>query len=165
MSKLVTQSMSPESLLTVASNILYRFFVDSSRVKAKRLYTEIAEGDAKPLLRLTMEDNSELEVWLQLDKSECRGRINFGSFKAQLLVLLERIKQRLEAGEDANVYDSETGTEKVFHIPALVVDKGIANVMVLGLGPAMPARITVKLIYLDPAQFLVAAPDNTEIAT
>jgi hypothetical protein len=163
MSKLVTQSMSPESLLTVAGNILHRFFFESSRNNAKRLFTDLAPGDAKHLLRLTMEDNSELDVWLQLDKTECQGRINFGGFKAQLTVLLERIKQRLEAGEDANIYDSETGGEKIFNIPALVVDKGIANVMVLGLGPAMPARITLKLLYLDPAQFMVAAPEEAEI--
>lgn len=163
MSKLVTQSMSPESLLTVASNILYRFFLDSGRNSAKRLFTDLGPGDAKHLLRLTMEDKSELEVWLQLDKTECQGRINFSGFKAQLTLLLERIKQRLDAGEDANAYDSQTGGEKIFNIPALLVDKGIANVMVLGLGPAMPARITLKLIYLDPAQFVVADPEKAEI--
>lgn len=163
MSELSSHSITPEAVLTLAANILYRAFFESSRIEAKQIYSGLDGGEARQLLRLAMDDDSELDVWLQLDESEYRGKLNYSGFKSHIGVLLARIKERLDGEGDANILESANGSEKLFNIPALVADGDAANVLVLGLGPAIPARLTLKLMYLDPSQFI--QPGATQVQT
>jgi hypothetical protein len=148
-------------MLVVCSNLLHKTFFDNKRDSAKRMFAELVDGKTQHVINLRADDGGVFEVWLQLDHSEHGGRLNFGGFKTHLGLLLQQIKERLDAGENANVFDSEAGDEKLFHIPALLVDKGVPNVMVLGLAPGVPGRVTMKLMYLDPAQFVRSAGEQS----
>lgn len=158
MSQFSSHSLDPVKFLTMSANLLHINFFGNSRPEAKRLFAGIYKGEQLPMSRITMEDETHLDIWLRMDSSECNGKLSFSHFRDQLQVLLTRIKERLEKGEDPNLFTSDQSEEQIFHIPALTSDGENVNVLVLGFEPGEPGSMVLKLVYLDPEQFRVEQP-------
>lgn len=155
MSRIQTQSLSQEKFLTVSANLLHKALVEPSRTQAKKLFRVLEEGAAVPLAAIQMEDQSTVRFALSLDYSEFRGRLNFGGFKASLVVLINNISRALEEKRELTVFDSQQDDNTmVFGVTAATVEAGQPNVMVLAAGPGQQEEVTMlRLMYLDPSQF------------
>ncbi len=159
MAQLQNQSIPRDKFLLMSVNLLHKAFVESSRTEAKKLYRLLAEGTPVQLTQVQMEDKSTLAVSLSLDRSEFRGRLNFGAFRSSVATLIGNAGQALQAGTDYPVFGGEAEADgMIFGITAVTVEEGQANVMVLGTKASdRGAAVLLRLMYLDPGQFAAAA--------
>lgn len=151
--------MPRDKFLLMSANLLHRAFIEASRTDAKHLYRALAEGAAVRLTQVQMEDQSTLGINLSLDRSEYRGKLNFGAFRASVGTLIGNLGRALQEQRDYPMFGGEgANREMIFGITAVTVEDRQANVMVLGseVDDANGA-VTLRLMYLDPAQFSEAA--------
>ena len=87
-----TQSVPQDQFLTMAANLLYKSFLESSRTKAKNVYKELVAGKTLPLTTVEMADKSTVRFDIALDHSEYRGNINFGAFRSSLTLLIRILR-------------------------------------------------------------------------
>lgn len=155
MSQPSQQTIPKEKFLVIAVNLLHRHFIAAGRAQAKRLYREIREGKPVALTTVKMEDDSTVRFRLSLDHSEFGGHLNFGAFRGGLSVLLGNLARALQDKRDITVFSVEQRQQSLlFGITAVTVDAGRTSVMVLGADPeGQVGVITLRLMYLDPAQF------------
>ena len=153
-----SQSIPREQFLTLCANLLHRTFVEATRTDAKNLYRDLAAGKLAPLSTVRMEDQSTVRFNLALDHSEFVGRLNYGSFRASVLTLIRNIGEVLRDKRPVNVFNAHDDADSiVFAVSAVTVEAQRPNVMVLGADLAAGhAAVTVRLMYLDPAQFAQA---------
>jgi hypothetical protein len=151
--------MPRDKFLLMSANLLHRAFMEASRTDAKNLYRVLADGNAVRLTRVQMEDQSTLGVNLSLDQSEYCGKLNFGAFRASVGTLIGNVGRALEEGRDYPMFSGEEGdSQMIFGITAVTVEDRQPNVMVLGSeSDDADASVTLRLMYLDPAQFSEAA--------
>lgn len=151
------QSMPQDKFLTMAANLLYKAFLESSRTKAKNLYREMSGGKVLPLTTVQLEDKSQMRVDIALDHSEYRGAINFGTFRASVAMLVSSLGEQLKKGEDVRVFSADHNEDvMIFGVTAVTVDAKDPNVMVLGAEMASDRpSVLLKLMYIDPEQFAV----------
>ncbi len=165
MSKSAQQTIPKEKFLVIAVNLLHRHFIEAGRSQAKRLYREIMEGEVAGLTTVKMEDESTVRFSVSLDHSEFGGHPNFGAFRGGLGVLLGNLARALQDQRDITVFSVEQRPESIlFGITGVTVEGDTTSVMVLGADVGGQAGIvTLRLMYLDPAQFAQqgedAAPD------
>ena len=165
MSQSAQQTIPKEKFLVIAVNLLHRHFIAGGRPQAKRLYREIVEGRLAGLTTVKMEDDSTVRFSLSLDHSEFAGHPNFGAFRGGLGVLLGNLARALQDRRDITVFSVEQRPESVlFGITGVTVEGDRTSVMVLGADTGGQAgTVTLRLMYLDPAQFAQqvedAAPD------
>ena len=156
MAQLQNQSLPRDKFLLMSVNLLHKAFIESARTDAKSLYRALAEGRRVRLSNVQMEDKSTLAVNLALDHSEYCGKLNFGAFRASLGALIGNVGQTLQDAKDYPVFngDSDAG-EMIFGITAVTVEDEQPNVLVLGTKTeGDDASVTLRLMYLDPAQFV-----------
>ncbi|MEH6568186.1 MAG: hypothetical protein V7709_03855 [Halioglobus sp.] len=155
------QSMPQDKFLTMAANLLYKAFLDSSRTKAKNLFREMSGGKVLPLTNVQLEDKSQIRVDIALDYSEYRGAINFGAFRSSVAMLVSRLGEQLKKGEDVRVFSADHDADiMIFGITAVTREDKDPNVMVLGAEMASERpSVLLKLMYIDPAQF-AAEPEE-----
>jgi len=150
-----TQSMSSEKLLTIAANVLHKAFYDSTRLDAKRRYQFLHDGRTVFLIKLKVEDGSELDVNLSLDRSELRGKLNFSLFKQLVGRLLATYAQLLNEKQPLNTFSDEQQQRWVYLIPAAFQNSEALNMMVLAANMSQPGALTLELMFIDPEQFRV----------
>lgn len=157
-----TQSISQDQLLAIASNILDKAFFDSSRVLAKRRYQALEKGDKVFLINVAMEDRSELAVDVRLDRAELRNKLNFGAFRDVLAQLLGATARRLKEKQSLPVFSNADNGRWAYLIPALyrgeekrgADDSNVRDdMLILGLDARRPGKLTLELMFIDPAQF------------
>ena len=162
MSQYVSHSMSTQQFLVLAGNVVKKSFFDSTRVTAKRVYSDIVKGERVGLLQVGMEDKSTLDCHMSLDCSEYRGSLSFSQFRRHLGLLLSNISARLEAEEEIPVLSDESGKAHVFNLPVLAVDGEQVNALVLGWEMIGPAAVEFKILFLDPEQFRKQEPAEAD---
>ena len=110
------------------------------------------------LTNVRMEDESTLGVNLALDHSEYRGKLNYGSFRASVGALIGTVGQTLKEEKAYPMFGGEGDDGKmIFGITAVTVEDEQPKVMVLGTEThGADAAVTLRLMYLDPAQFTQA---------
>ena len=151
-------NLDPRKLLTaVVENLNGQFFADG-RAETKRLYKSISSGEEVPFIRIDFGDSGEVLCNLDLDHSQYCGDLNYGKFRKCLAMMLQGItvKLRDNTGDlsDLNILQSDSG-ELLFNIPGMVnSDEGI-NVLVCGLRQQGPGLVTIRLMFLDPSQYVV----------
>ncbi len=149
--------MTPARLLTAAANLLHEMLIDCTRADAKRRFRDVLEGRRLGLVRLRMDDASELQMNLTLDASAYEGELNFSAFRRRLLVLLHVIGNALQAQGGLNLMNDESGKRLLFNLPAIVGEgpqgQERVNVLVLGVDLALPGEATLQLMFLDPSQY------------
>ena len=148
-----TQSISQDQLLAIAANILDKAFFDSSRVLAKRRYQALEKGDRVFLINVAMEDSSELAVDLRLDRTELRSKLNFSVFRDVTAQLLGAVSQLLKAKQPLPVFSTEDKGRWTYLIPAVYRGDVREEILILGLDASRPGKLTLELMFIDPAQF------------
>ncbi len=149
-----TQSMAPEQFLVLAANLLHRALVEPGRTEAKQLYRRIEEGERTALANVRMEDESLASFGLSLDHSEFRGKLNYGAFRGSLTTLLSNIAQLVNEEKPLRVFNAQDGGQSmIFGVPAVTVEQGKTNVLVLSADPGAAGGTELRLMYIDPLQF------------
>ena len=153
-------SMPQDKFLRLSVNLLHRALIEPGRTEVKRVFRELVEGRDTPLARVEMEDGASARFNLALDHSEFRGRLNFGAFRASLLILLKNITDALGEGKELRIFDAQQDSGSViFGITAVSVENDMPNVMVLSADKGSGATgTTLRLLYLDPGQFQREVP-------
>lgn len=154
-----TQTIPRDKFLTIAVNLLYKAFLENRRTEAKNVFRDMAAGRSVHLTNVQMEDRSQVRFDVALDHSEFRGKLNFGAFRASLVLLVAQLSEALRAGKDVRVFTDRNNPDNViFGLSAPTDDDGEVNVMVLGVDSSETrGTIELRLQYLDPAQF---APES-----
>ncbi|HKK22851.1 MAG TPA: hypothetical protein VJ947_04125 [Pseudohaliea sp.] len=158
-----THTLSSDKFLTLSVNLLHKVFLEATRTEAKNLFRDISEGQAVPLTRVRMEDDSEVRFEVALDHSQYRGRLNFGAFRAGLTLLVANIADALREERPVKTFHAEHDANVViFGISAVTVEEGEPSVLVLGAdaGSGQPT-VVLQLLYLDHAQFAEQAGTET----
>lgn len=146
-------SMDIGRFATISANILIGYFMKANKDVGKKRFKELEDGKTVSVGDLgTKSGDEKLTVKLALDTSEFRGHLTFHLFHQALDALLKQLGQRLNKKEDLRLFTNQDNASGIFLVPGLVEDKGVANMLVLGMegGPNM---VTIKLQFLDPAQF------------
>jgi len=147
-------SITPEKLLILSTNVLQQAFFAGSRLDAKRRYQFLDRGQTVFLIKLQVEDGSELEVNLRLDRSELRGKLNFSAFRQLVGQLIVECVERLNKKQPLNLMSDDAQQRSVFMIPAgQQADDQLVNVLVLGFGLTRPGALLLELMFVDPGQF------------
>jgi hypothetical protein len=154
-----SQTIPRDKFLTIAVNLLYKAFLENRRTEAKNVFRDMAAGRTVHLTNVQMEDRSQVRFDIALDHSEFRGKLNFGAFRASLVLLVAQLSDALRAGKDIKVFSDENNPDNViFGLSAPTEEDGEVNVMVLGVDSSEArGTIELRLQYLDPAQF---APES-----
>jgi len=151
-----TQNISSEKLLTIAANILHKAFYDCTRLEAKRRYQFLLDGRRIFLIKLQMQDGSELEVNLSLEQSELRGKLNFSLFKQLVGQLLGNYARLLNEKQPLNTFSDEEQQRWVYLIPAAFQGPEHLNMLVLSANMNEPGSLNLELMFIDPEQFRTA---------
>ncbi|HSB95862.1 MAG TPA: hypothetical protein VLC91_05415 [Spongiibacteraceae bacterium] len=148
-----THSVAPEKLLMLSANVLQQAFFAGPRLDAKRRYQFLENGRTVFLIKVRMEDGSELEVNLRLDRSELRGKLNFSAFRELVGHMLVAQAQKLNEKQPLNVFSSEEQQRWVFFIPAVHKSGDVLNMLVLAIELSRPGELLLELMFIDPKQF------------
>lgn len=157
MSVTTQQTIPQDKFLRIAVNLLYKGIIDVPRTRAKRLFAELDEGRTVALAHMTMdEQGGEVRVDLNLNKSEFRGRLNFGAFKASVATLIAEATQALQAEKAVPVFTAEGRDSHIlFGVIGVTVEDEQPNALGVTVDTGGPAGvINLTLMYLDPAQFV-----------
>jgi hypothetical protein len=156
MSQLAQQNIPKDKFLIIAINLLHRYFIAAGRTPAKRLFREIHEGLTVPLTAVRMEDDSTVSFKLCMDHSEYVGQLNFSAFRGGLGVLLGNTSRALQSKQEVTVFNMDQRPGSVlFGVTGVSVADGRPSVMALGADvDGQPGTVTLRLMYLDPAQFI-----------
>lgn len=146
-------SITPEKLLTLSTNVLQQAFFAGTRLDAKRRFQFLESGRTVFLIKLRMEDSSELEVHLKLDCSELRGKLNFSGFRQLVGQLIVECTERLHKKQPLNIYANEDQQRWVFLIPAGQRADDVVDVLVPAIELSRPGTLLLELMFIDPAQF------------
>jgi len=149
-------SLNPKLLLAAINTNLNSHFFASKRPAAKQLYHEIADGKDAPFMRIDTGEAGEVLCELALDSSMYVGKLNFGRFRKSLATMMLAITDRIDAEEKLNALSSQQG-EIMFNVPGFVNEDEQLNVMVCSFKSLGPGMATVRLMYLDPEQYVAAA--------
>ncbi|MFA5632865.1 MAG: hypothetical protein WC997_15275 [Porticoccaceae bacterium] len=154
-----------DQLLTLALNALDNYFFRSHKEKARKLYKEIAAGDAVEIATLTFKEagQGQVKLKLALDHSQYKGHITFHMFKLALQQTLRNIAGKLSKKQDLNLFTSEETAEVIVHLPGIIRDRDNINVMVLGIHPQRNVAL-IKLQFLDSDQFRKDSPEAASMA-
>jgi hypothetical protein len=165
MAAVQSHSLPTDKFLTLAVNLLHKVFLEATRTEAKGLYRRLSEGGEVGLTRVRMEDGAEVRFDLSLDSSLYNGRLNYGSFRAGLTLLLANIADALREKRDIRTFHAQEDPNiMIFGITAVTVEDDEPSVLVLGADarPARPA-VVLQLQYLDRQQF--ARADDSAAGT
>ncbi len=156
MSGFQSHSMSHSKFLQIAANILVKCVYEADRTNAKAMFINLLDGDTEQLIKVQMEDGSELQFDLKLDCTEYLGKLNYSAFKASLGVLLATIGEFLKTEEEVRVLSDEPSGALVFVVPGLAEDKdsGEINALLLGMNLGQLGRACLNLQFFEPEQFI-----------
>lgn len=155
MAQTQTQTIPREKFLLMSVNLLHRALLETNRTQAKNLYRELSDGRAVHLTNVQMEDRSTVRFDLSLDHSEYRGKLNFGTFRTSLTVLIARLSDALREQRNISVFTAENDPNvMIFGVTGVTWQDGEPSVLVLGAdsGAGQPS-VMLKLMYLDHSQF------------
>ena len=144
--------LEPSQLLSaLLENLNVQFFADN-RTDAKRLYQTINGGQQVPFMHIAFPNGGEIACDLALDHSQHVGKLSFGKFRKSLATMMQAIAARVEEKQDFNILNSQDG-DMLFNIPGIIKSEGEVNVMISGMRQTAPGRATIRLLFLDPAQY------------
>ena len=101
---------------------------------------------------------------VSLDHTEFRGALNYGAFRASVMLLVSNLAQALREDRKITVFSAENDPNvMIFGITAMTYEKNEPSVMVLGAdsGRDQPS-VVLRLMYLDHSQFAELKPDVEE---
>ncbi|MBT8079053.1 MAG: hypothetical protein KJO31_10805 [Gammaproteobacteria bacterium] len=144
----------PRQLLAAAHQHLTNTFFRQDKTEAKRAFNDISAGRSIPFLEISSGDKGEVYCSLALDHSEYIGKLNFSAFRDVLGAHLQLIADKLKNDENLNIFTNEQTGDLLFNIPGIMQRDGTVNVLVTGIEQRKAGELTVKLMFLDPANFI-----------
>ena len=151
-------------LISTISVGLNGYFYANSREESKRIYTALKSGKQIKFMQLSANNGSQINCDLTLDTSQYLGKLNFSKFRKGVAMMMMAMKQRLDAKQSMNMLTSDNG-DILFNVPGIVkAADGTVNVIVTGFRQIGPGRALVRLMYLNPKQYIQAAHDAREKA-
>jgi len=158
--------MPTDKFLTMAANMLNKAFLESPRTQAKSAYKAMADGATVPITNVKMEDGSLVRFEMSLDHTEFQGTLNYGAFRASVMLLIGNLAQTLREDKEVTVFSAEHDPNvMIFGITAVTYEKDQPSVMVLGADAAQDRpSVVLRLMYLDYNQFAELAPENAAAA-
>lgn len=148
-----SHSITPEKLLTLSTNVLQQAFFAGTRLDAKRRFQFLESGRTIFLIKLRLDDGSELEVNLKLDRTELRGKLNFSAFRQLVGQLVVACVERLNNKQPLNIFANEEQQRWVFLVPAGQQDGAVVDILVPAIELSKPGTLLLELMFIDPAQF------------
>ena len=144
----------PEMFLVMACNILFKTLLEAPRTDAKRIFNAIVEGKRVSLMDVRLGEESDVRFDLTLDYSEYRGvRLNFKSFRNSMTGLVASMSDNLRNESNIPVFTEQADRSMLFGIPGVTREADQVNALMLGVNPAKPGTVLLKLQYIDPSQF------------
>ena len=153
--------LDPALFLGALLENLNNHFFANTRDESKRLYMSLAAQKTVPFMHVNAAESGEIYCDLALDNSEYVGKLNYGQFRKCLAVMMHSISNRLEAKQDLNVMNSENG-DILFNVPGIVQSDSTLNVLVSGISQAGPGKIVIRLMFLEPNQYVAATSPATD---
>lgn len=153
-------SLSTDKFLTIAANLLYKTFFDTTRTAAKGIYRQLHEGRVLNLANVRMEDKSQVRFELRLDYSEYHGRLGFSAFRAGLGQLINNIGQTVKKPDEITTFTAEHDPRLLlFGVTGVTMEGEQPNVLALGADTSGSgdASVQLQLMYLDHKRFQPAA--------
>lgn len=160
MAKTDTNTMDLKQLLTAIINLLHRNIVDANRTQAKQIYTSLMAKRIVALVRLKMEDGNILDTELEMDTSDFVGDIKFSQFKQALTSWMANAIDQVKSEAPLTTMTNQVRGEVLFDCPGPVVQDGQLNVLFTSFFQPASGRLRIKLIFVDPSQFVVS--DNQQ---
>jgi hypothetical protein len=155
--------LDPTLFLGALLENLNSHFFANSRDESKQLYMSLAGQKAVPFMHVNAAESGEIFCDLALDNSQYVGKLNYGQFRKCLAVMMHSISNRIEAKQDLNVMNSENG-DILFNVPGIVQSDSTVNVLVSGISQAGPGKIVIRLMFLEPSQYITAVSPETDAA-
>ena len=156
-------TITQHQFLTMAVNLLHKSFFESDRAMAKSLYRSVSAGEVVQLAKVKMENGGTADFGLALDSSEYKGKLPFSAFRNSLNALLKNLVEALKNQKSVKSFEEESSTIKLFGIFGVTQFNGEALVLALSADTSAPDVGTVlKLMYLEPSQFLDSALNKSE---
>lgn len=152
-SRFRTQQMAEADLLAVATNLLIKSFLECPRVEAKRRYRALDAGKRVLLTELRQDDGGRLRAVLSLDRSELRGKLNFGLLRDLVARLVSNFATALQQKQPLQSFSDGERQRLLFLLPAAVEAGDQADMLVLCLNVGQPGELGLELLFIDPEQF------------
>lgn len=156
MSKPSAHVLTPPQFLAMAANLLLKFVVNASRTDGKRLFRALEGGKLVKLVRVKMDDGTEVMMEAALDQSEYRGTLNFRLFRQHVHALCVRAAALLNDEKKKNelpLFTDKNNGDSLFLAPGVVVEDGVVNLLVVGAKRPGKGTLTMQLVFLNPDQF------------
>ena len=147
-------SISPEQLLRAIHQHVSGYFFDAKKAEAKQCFQQLSKGGQLPLLHISSQQHGDVAGVLALDSSEFIGRLNFSAFRDALASHLNNIAETLRNDDSLNMFTAEDTGAMLFNLPGFIEIDDTVNVMVCGVEQSKPGEIVIKLMFLDPANYL-----------
>lgn len=146
-------------LMTAITNNLHKRFFSAPKTKAKQHYQALESGEEISFMDINVPGQLKISCSLALDHSQFVGSLSFSRFRDALASHLNQITDRLKNKANLNVYTAEGSNDLIFHIPGLVQTGDTLNILVTGIEQPQVGRMTIRLMFLDPAQFKADSPE------
>lgn len=144
----------PQQILAAVHQHLANSFFGQPKTEAKQLFKRISNGESVPFMEISSDDKGDVVCAIGLDHSEYVGKLNFSAFRDVLASHLRNVGEILGKKEDLNVFSNEQTGDILFNIPGMVARDGDINVLVTGIEQRKAGELTVKLMFLDPDNFV-----------
>lgn len=155
MAKTDTSTLDLKHLLTAVINLLHRNIIDANRTQAKKIYSSLDAKRVVGLVRLKLESGNLLDTELEMDKSDYVGELKFSLFRNALTAWMANAIDQVKSDKTLPTLVNEHRAETLINIPGAVVSEGQLNVLFVSLFQPAPGRLRIRLIFVDPSQFVV----------
>ena len=144
----------PQQLLVAIREHLTNAFFRQPKTDAKKLFMQISRGEHIPFLEISSSDKGDVTGNLALDFSEYIGKLNFSAFRDILGAHLKLVSEKLENEENLNIFTNEQTGDILFNIPGILERDQAVNILVTGVEQRKAGELTIKIMFLDPANFI-----------
>ena len=143
-------------VLDVAAKALHAGFLSGSRAHAKREFKKLKQGHRTQVATLNMGELKNAPLSIELDYSEYVGPgFGFDSFTSALRSMLRHTELAFAEKKDLNLLASEDQTELILGaLPGIIQLGEQLNVMMMCLSFSEAPKIVVKLMFVEPDQFM-----------
>ena len=146
----------PQQILAAIHEHLTNTFFRQPKTESKNVFTQISNGEHIPFLEISSQEKGDVVAALALDHSEFIGKLNFSAFRDILGAHLHLIGEKLKNEEALNVFTNEQTGDILFNIPGILERDNAINILVTGVEQRNAGELVVKMMFLDPANFVDA---------
>lgn len=158
------ENLSKIKMITMATNLLHKVFMEMPADYGEEQYKTIRGGEQLFLTTVEVEDGSQIPFYLELDRTNYSGALNFAAFDASVRLLIANLVEVLNEEKDIMIYKAELDANThIFGVTAAIQEAGITNVLVLGCGSGR-TPVVLRLSYLSDSEY-VAVEENAPTST